>query len=204
MVGVNDQGNEPHLRKYARTIAINWACNMGSDHCRSDATRELRSLIASGRDFHQNVRDVAYCAAIRSANQNDFDSVWNRLLASDDATLRNLLLNALGCSTARQQLLGYIRTSLNSTSDRDIVYRSGEPLRVFNAVYQNGLTGLEIAVEFLRENIQEAYTTFGSGNFANALTGLAQRIGNDQLIREVSQRTDVYILRTVWRGMRVM
>lgn len=160
---------------------------MGSVHCRSDATRELRSLMSTGGDFHQNVRDVLYCASLRSGNQNDFDFVWTRLLNSNDAAIRNNLLNALGCSTNGRLLTEYIRSSLNSTSDRDIVYRTGEPLRVFNAVYQNGLLGLEIAIQFLRENAQEAYSTLGSTNFGNTLTGMAQRIGNEQLIEQVFQ-----------------
>lgn len=186
MVGVRDQSGEPHMRKYSRTIALNWACNMGSVHCRSDATRELRTLITNGGDFHQNVRDVLYCASLRSGNQNDFDFVWNRLLNSNDAATRNLLLTALGCSTTRQQLVGYIRSSINSTNDRDIVYRAGEPLRVFNAVYQGGLLGLETSIQFLQDNTQEAYSTYGSANFGNTITGLAQRIGNEQLIGQVS------------------
>lgn len=158
---------------------------MGSAHCRSDATRELRGLIANGGDFHQNVRDVLYCASLRSGSPNDFDFVWNRLLSSDDATTRNLLLTALGCSTRSQLLREYIRSSVNSTSGRDIVYRAGEPLRVFNAVYQGGLLGLEIAIQFLLENSQEAYTTYGANNFGTILTTMAQRIGNEQLIEQV-------------------
>lgn len=187
-MGVRDQSSEPHMRKYARTIAINWACNMGSVHCRSDATRELRSLMTSDGDFHQNVRDVLYCASLRAGNQNDFDFVWNRLLTSDDTTTRNLLLNALGCSGTRRLLVGYIRSSLNSTNDRNIVYRGGEPLRVFNAVYQNGLSGLQIAIEFLQENALEAYVLYGATNFGNTLTGMAQRIGSEQLIEQVTDQ----------------
>lgn len=186
MVGSVDQSGEPHMRKYSRTIAVNWACNMGSEHCRSDAIRELRSIMTNGADFHQNVRDVLYCASLRNGSQVEFDFVWNRLLNSQDAAARNLLLTALGCSTSRQLLTEYIRSSLNSTNDRNIQYGAGEPLRVFNAVYQSGLLGLEIAVQFLFENSQEAYSTYGSSNFGNALTGIAQRIGNERLIVQVT------------------
>lgn len=65
-VGTRDVKDEPFLRKYARPIAIQWACNMGSVFCRSDANRELRTLMVSGGEFHQNVRNVLYCAALRS------------------------------------------------------------------------------------------------------------------------------------------
>lgn len=161
---------------------------MGSVHCRSDATRELRTLIANGGDFHQNVRDVLYCASLRSGSRTDFNFVWNRLLNSDEAATRNLLFTALGCASSSPLLREYIRSSLNSTSDRDIVYRTGEPLRVLNAVYQSSLLGLEITIQFLRDNSQEAYTTYGANNFGNILTGMAQRIGNQELIGQVCKK----------------
>lgn len=187
-VGARDQGDEPHMRKYARTIAINWACNMGSSHCRGDAQQELRNIIASGEDFHQNVRDQLYCASLRNAGTFDFNFLWNRTIYTPDEPTRNILINALGCTTSRPLLLEYVRSSLNSTNAGAIPYRAGEPYRVFNAVYQNGLTGLQIAVDFLLENIQEAHSTFGANNFGNTLTGLAQRIGGAELIERVRLR----------------
>lgn len=184
-MGVRDQSDEPHLRKYSRTIAINWACNLGSVHCRSDANRELRGLMETGGDFHQNLRDVLYCAALRAGSPNDFDFILNRLLNSDVTATRNLLITALGCSSSSRQLREFIRSSVNSTNDSDVVYRAGEPLRVFNAVYQGGLIGLEVAIEFLMVNAREAYNTYGANNFGTILTSMAQRIGNQQLIEQV-------------------
>lgn len=130
----------------------------------------------SGGEFHQNVRDVLYCAALRSGNSNDFNFVWNRVLTTDNANTRNFLINALGCSTAPRLLREYLRSSLDSTNDNEIGYRAGEQVRVFSAVYQNGLMGLELALDFLFENRQEFFSQFGFANFENVIIGMSQRI----------------------------
>lgn len=170
-VGTRDIPEEPFLRKYARTIAIQWACNMGSVHCRSDANRELRTLMVSGGEYHQNVRSVLYCAGLRSGNKNDFNFIWNRMLSSNDGNMRNLLITALGCSTTPRFLREFLRSSLNVTNDNEIEYRPGEAYRVFNAVYQSGLIGLEMALEFIFTYRLEAFASFGFTNFENIIIG---------------------------------
>lgn len=145
---------------------------MGSVHCRSDATRELRELMVTGVEFHQNVRDVLYCAALRSGSSNDFDYVWDRMLTTEDANMRNLLMSALGCSTNPRLLRGLLRSTLAETNDNDIEYRPGEAYRVFSSVYQNGLIGLEMAIDFVVEYRHEAFADFGFTNFENIIIGM--------------------------------
>lgn len=145
---------------------------MGSVHCRSDATRELRELMVTGVEFHQNVRNVLYCAALRSGSSNDFDFVWDRMLSTEDDSMRNLLMSALGCSTAPRLLRQLLRSTLEETNDNDIEYRPGEAYRVFSSVYQNGLIGLEMALDFVVEYRHEAFADFGFTNFENIIIGM--------------------------------
>lgn len=115
-VGIVDIEDEAHIRKYARTIAINWACRMGSVHCQSDANRQLRRLINEGVEFHQNVRDLTYCSAMRgSSSQGDFDFILNRIVNADAS--RNALFTALGCTSSNRLLSNYINLVLPITSD---------------------------------------------------------------------------------------
>lgn len=144
---------------------------MGSVHCRSDATRELRELMSTGVEFHQNVRNVLYCAALRSGNENDFYFVWDRMLSTDDATGRNLLISALGCSSTTRLLRVLLRSTLETTNDNDIEYRPGEAYRVFSTVYQNGLIGLDLALDFVTDNAQDVFDEFGFTNFENIIIG---------------------------------
>lgn len=59
VTGINDVDSEPHIRKYARSLTMKWACDMGSTHCRMDTLTKLREL-GSDDDFHQNVRPEMY------------------------------------------------------------------------------------------------------------------------------------------------
>lgn len=144
---------------------------MGSVHCRSDANRELRELMVSGVEFHQNVRNVLYCAALRSGSASDFYFVWDRMLSSDDVSLRNLLISALGCPTIPRLLRELLSSTVATTNNNGIEYRPGEAYRVFSSVYQNGLFGLEMALDFIADYRHEVFADFGFSNFENVIIG---------------------------------
>lgn len=127
--------------------------------------------MVSGVEFHQNVRDVLYCAALRSGSSGDFYFVWNRMLSSDDVSLRDLLIAALGCPTIPRLLRELLRSTLKATNDKGIEYRPGEAYRVFSSVYQNGLIGLEMALDFIVDYRHEAFADFGFTNFENVIIG---------------------------------
>ncbi|KAG4068501.1 hypothetical protein HA402_004842 [Bradysia odoriphaga] len=174
--GHEDQDDEHRLRKYSRNIAITWACNMGSQLCRRATNGALRSIIASNGEFHQNVRSVLYCASLRNGDRSDYEFVWNRLLASNDQSYRYMLISALGCTEEAFLMEEFLNSSLNSTNTGDFVYRSGEHIRIFNAVYQSGSEGLNMALAFLISNLEEAALTFGQNNIGNIVIGIAERL----------------------------
>lgn len=174
------------IRKYARTIAIPLACKVGVVSCQYDALREFNATIQSGADFHQNVRDVSYCAALRNGSVDDFHNVWSRMQRSNESATRNLLINSLGCSSIPAALSEFINSSLPSSNNNNVSYTLAERISVFNSVYQGNVVGLEIAVQFLRDNNYEAYTTYGGDNLQNIYVGMASRIGSDRLIIQAS------------------
>lgn len=185
-VGTDDVTSEPHLRKYGRSLITKWACEMGSTHCRGDTLTKLRLLSASD-EFHQNVRPEMYCGALRSSLRTDFDVVWRRLLDSADTTYRNMLITALACTTSTDLLFTYLSTSLPATNPyaNNVTYRSDELVRVFNAVYQSGPAGLQLAVPFLTSNVNSASMTFGDTNLVTIYKNMAQRIADHSLHHQV-------------------
>lgn len=183
-VRVEDIPNEPILRKPARRFAVSLACNMGSVHCRSDALRQLRQLIISGGEFHQNIRRQMYCAALRSANSNDFNFVWNRMLNSENNNQRSEISQSLGCSTSRILLIRLLGSLLPSTNENDVVYRGNEAYQIFRSVYENGIFGLEVTLDFIIENALETFETFGA-NTPNFLIDMATSVRRNDLIEEV-------------------
>lgn len=97
---------------------------MGSVHCQSDANRQLGRLINEGVEFHQNVRDLTYCAAMRgSSRRSDFDFLLNRIANNDPA--RNAIFTALGCTGSSRLLSDYIDLVLPVTSEgRDVQFNT--------------------------------------------------------------------------------
>lgn len=198
--GIEDEDGELRLKKYSRNIAISWACNMGSIHCRTDTLSALRSIIATNGEFHQNVRDVLYCAALRSGDRNDYEFVWERMSNYDDQAYRNILINALGCTSTNELLEEFLNSSLNSTNSRNgTEYRTGEHIRIFNAVYQSGVQGLNLALPFLITNLEEAAITFGRNNIAGIVIGIAERISLYSQSNEVRQLRHFSFLRKTYK-----
>ncbi|KAG4077469.1 hypothetical protein HA402_002896 [Bradysia odoriphaga] len=130
----------------------------------------------TGIEFHQNVRSVLYCAALRSGTFIDFYFVWDRMLSTDDASGRDLLSAALGCSTSPRLLSKLLRSTVEATNDNGIEYRPGEAYKVFTSVYQNGLLGLEMALDFLVQNTQDVFDDFGFTDFENVIIGMSHRV----------------------------
>lgn len=179
-VRVEDIENEPILRKPARQLAVSLACDMGSVHCRSDALRQLRQLIANGGEFHQNIRRQMYCAALRSADSSDFNFVWNKMLESENGNQRLDLGQSLGCSMSRILINRLLRSLLPSTNDNNIEYRGDEPYQVFRSIFQNGVFGLELTLDFVIENAVETYEIIG-----NFIIDLALTIRRNDLTEKV-------------------
>lgn len=183
-LGVNDDPNEPHQRKYARALAIDWACRTGTEHCITESNKRLAEVFSSGNEFHQNVRGELYCAALRNNTVESFNNVWQRLLTSTDAAYRNQLFTALGCTQNENSLVAYLNSSLNSTNTENIQYNSDENVRIFTSVYQGSTLGLHKALQFLTVHIDEAHERYGN---LNLITGIAD------MIVSADRRADVNI-----------
>lgn len=183
-VGVNDVAVEPHQRKYARALAIELACKVGNEHCVVESNKRLGEVRSNGNEFHQNVRPALYCAALRNTTAESFKFVWDRLVASDDAAYRAQLFTALGCAGDEQSLVSYLDSALPSTNANNVVYLSGDHLRVFTAVYTGSQLGLEKAIKFLTVHLAEARTQYGLLN--TVLTGLASRVVSAERRADVS------------------
>jgi len=189
-IWITDFTGEPQIRKYARSLIMKWACEMGSTHCREDTLTQLRLLVNPSDEFHQNVRPEMYCGALRSSEKADFDKVWSRLLSSSDTDYRNMLITALACTTSNDLLSAYLNTSLVATNPYvNVSYRADELLRVFNAVYQSGPLGLRLALPFLTTNVNAAAMTFGNTNLETIYKNLAQRITDHTLHAQFSALT---------------
>lgn len=182
-VGVEDIEDEPILNKLSRENVVHLACQVGSVHCRSDATRQLRHQLEIGEDFHLNVRTVLRCASMRSATSTDFHTMWNILqsLPFDDFIPRFEIIDMLGCSTSRPLLNQFVRSAYNLS-----IYSEFEQYSVINSILTNGgNVGIAVTLEFFIENAEETIAIFGSWFVQN----LAYHISNADHIERVSYKS---------------
>lgn len=183
-IGVVDIADEPILRKFGRESIVQLACQMGSIHCRSDATRQLRRHLETGQEFHHNIRYTLMCASLRSADRADFFAMWNRLqsLPLDDFFGRSEIIEWLSCSQSRVLLNELVRSTIDSTNSYNVEYTYFERLSVFNAITRNaGNVGLDVALVFLNQNAIEAFNTYGQW----FVQGLAFIISNAEHVEQV-------------------
>lgn len=169
-VGIERNPNEPLLRSLARRPIIDLACQVGSVHCRSDASRQLRRYMESDDHFDANFIDSVMCASIRSASRTEFHFVWNRVksLPLSNDFERGSLIFRLGCSRSRPLLHEYIRSSLQSTNSNNVEYTEFERTSVFESILLNGGSiGLDVVFKFVLENAIEASNTYDQFFFVN-------------------------------------
>lgn len=149
-LGIQSTANDRLLDRYGRNIAINYACRMGLESCLSDTTERLRLTLNNNIEVEVDHRSQVYCAGLRTADSELFLAFWNRLLNTEDITLRTLMGNALGCS----EITANLNILLDTTLDPTVNYIAGERLRLLAAAAGNTHIGLEVALNFIENNFQ--------------------------------------------------
>lgn len=152
---------------------------MGSNKCLTETNDQLKDILQTNTEFHQNVRESFYCASLREANFEDYNRVWDRFMYSNSTDYRNNLIVALSCTLNETLLESYLNSTLTSYNNQPVSYWSGEHMRIFTAVYQSGQVGLVKAMRLLTANIEEASSTFGKANIPGILKGIGQRVVNE-------------------------
>lgn len=175
--------DEQLSHKYARTIAIDWACKYDYENCMEKTNQRLRQSFRNNKVIHQNVKSVIYCAGLRNGDLTDFEAMLNLTLNTDLFSLdRALWINAMGCFSNNDILLKYLNLSI----DINNIYLISQTERysAFNSVYQNTADGLALSIRFLINNIDEAHLSY-SNNLNNILTDMAAFVINENILVEV-------------------
>lgn len=92
--------DDEHVNTLNRIQVINWACNYGSTLCRQLTTERLSDPAAISLDL----RSTVLCAGMRGANAEIFNAIYEQSLTEEDASLKNSLASALGCSENEELL----------------------------------------------------------------------------------------------------
>uniref|UniRef100_A0A182NDS1 Aminopeptidase n=1 Tax=Anopheles dirus TaxID=7168 RepID=A0A182NDS1_9DIPT len=161
--------------RMVREIVVNWACKVGSQHC-LNATALMVTEVAESHtaDVDPDLRESIYCNGLRSASSAVFDSIWQRMQESQDQAYRSELIRALGCVDDAQLIDRYLSTTTETNYSS---YFGQERERVFVSVLKNGLLGMEKAINFLKENMDDVNVLYNKGNFgARAISSIVRNM----------------------------
>lgn len=134
------------LEQYNQVNAIAWACQV-NEHC----IEKAKSVFREWKQTNQNsilpaLRYTTYCTAIENGNKNDWDFLWRSYEREQNASERDRMLRALGCSKEIWILSRYLEWTFNKSKP----IRRQDGAYVFRTIAKNNY-GRDIAFNFMRE-----------------------------------------------------
>ncbi|KAI4459110.1 protease m1 zinc metalloprotease [Holotrichia oblita] len=174
----------PHVTVLKTALTLQWACELELEDCVNTANDLFNGLVNNGVDVNPNIRSTVYCSALRQAETSDsWDFLWERYQSSRLATEQAIILTALGCSRDEAILKQYLQYSLDST-----YIRKQDANTVFSAVLAGNPENVEVAFEFLKENVNEIVNYYeGMNALSSIVSGVADRLTTSTLIDEFEE-----------------
>uniref|UniRef100_A0A8W7P1I4 Aminopeptidase n=1 Tax=Anopheles coluzzii TaxID=1518534 RepID=A0A8W7P1I4_ANOCL len=174
---------ESTLYKYLRQLITGWACRIGYKDCLERSRAALRKEFLPGQGessvaVHPDVRAVVYCYGLQQDSAEEFQLIFQRLMASRNQAERTDLIDALGCARNADSITSLLATIVFSAApDTTFVYLSEERNRVFQAIYSGGRAPTLALMNVLSDpvSVQQLLAIVGEGTITNAVMNIAQR-----------------------------
>uniref|UniRef100_A0A8D8VIK1 Aminopeptidase N n=1 Tax=Cacopsylla melanoneura TaxID=428564 RepID=A0A8D8VIK1_9HEMI len=149
-LGLVDSTTEDNMNKIGRSSIALWFCNLGNTHCVDQTVGQFRDWIKNTEDKNipPNIKDTVYCMGIKHGTPDEWSRLWKHYEATDLASERSAVLNALGCSQDKDTLYNYLAKILDPQSN----VRSQDHYIVIRAVLGEK-AGLAAGFQFLNKHI---------------------------------------------------
>ncbi|EDV49977.1 aminopeptidase N [Drosophila erecta] len=187
-IGVNEIPGEHYLNNYLRIVLVSLACQVGSTDCYNQSAKKLSEYLYNGTAIEATLRTQAYCAGLRSTTNDIYSRVQSDLLSSSDYTDRSLFISSLGCSGSTEQLIDFLKLSLDASNS--LIY--SERTSLLNSAYSRSEIGLTASLEFLETN-WEAYAKLSqtAKPLDSALRGIASYVVSEKQKTRLNALVDV-------------
>lgn len=155
---------------YNQMNANAWACEV-NEHCQQKARSLFDNWKQTGKNsIRPEHRFVTYCTAIEHGNRTDWDFLWRVYESEQNASEKDRLMKALGCSKELWVLARYLEWTFDKTKP----IRRQDGAFVFRMIAKNPY-GHNIAFNFMRDKwstIKEYYgkSSFSLGNLIRSIT----------------------------------
>lgn len=181
------------LEQYNQVNAIAWACQV-DDHCIQKAKLNFNNWKQSGKNqINPALRYTVYCTAIENGNKEDWDFLWKAYENEQNASERDRIMRALGCTKEIWMLARYLEWTFNKAKP----IRRQDGAFVFRMIAKNNY-GRDIAFNFMRERWQTIKDYYGKSSFSlgNLIRSIATSMNTQVELQQLlnfyeSIKTDV-------------
>ncbi|XP_014296929.2 putative aminopeptidase-2 [Microplitis demolitor] len=176
----NEAKNETHYDKILRRYVINWACGFGIKDCINNSI----TLFAAWKSNESklvpvNLRNTVYCRAITYGSHDDWEFLWKKYQTEKFVHEKQVIMSALACSKNASQLNTLLLSAITENSG----IRSQDSSTVFAAVYNSGLFGAEIALNFVAQYHDVMFKYYGDyDSIGNILNGISSQFSTKELV----------------------
>lgn len=160
---------------YARVIAINIACTAQMTSCISKAHEKLLNFVENGVSIEPDLLAPVLCHGIKNANEETFSKLLKMFESSSKTSMRNNILNSLGCSQNSTMLQSFLLYAIDSENS----LKNDERSRILTSAINQGEMSIHVLIHFVEQNSEEISRL---GFLFQVLTSISSRIHNQELL----------------------
>ncbi|KAG5888646.1 hypothetical protein JTB14_021271 [Gonioctena quinquepunctata] len=173
--GLERIGATSHIEVLKQSLILKWKCELQSPDCLENSAGNFRDYKESNSIPNHEERRMILCygAKMSKTPQDEYSFLINIFEDAHSPTEQEDILSALGCIPDANILSNYL---LEIVAEQSVISRS-QALIVFRAVYSNTDQGIDVALDFLEQNMELIIEKYGRIFTANAfVTGLDEKI----------------------------
>ncbi|XP_029713970.1 aminopeptidase N-like [Aedes albopictus] len=178
VVNADDTLNDKQLNE----LILSWTCRLKIFQCSGNAESMFREAVRADAGVHPDISPVVYCYGARSAVNDEFVWLYQRMFDSQNEAERSLLINAMGCSQSKEQLDAYLTSSIGAGVGSEVNYFDRERLQVVQAVYSASRVGVDALIDFLNnwDMADDFIYWLEQPAFDDAIANIALRTNNQE------------------------
>lgn len=180
-IGIENQKNEPILRKNTRQIIINLACEHGLAACRNATYIKLKQVLFSNHTLDPNLFGSIYGNGLFEATNDEVSLLWNRLKKTREEE-RSAILTGFGHIRNESLLREYIQKTIQN-NDSSILNKKERNI-LFKTIVEKSERGLSLGIDLIKRNPLEV--TRHLGKLDSLVLTLAVRVTTTDARAKVS------------------
>ncbi|KAG5305888.1 AMPN Aminopeptidase, partial [Pseudoatta argentina] len=178
-LGFVDKLDDPQMTVFNRINILNWACYLDHEHCVMKAVQYFKYWRNTpnpdiNNPVPPNLKSVVYCTAIRVGGQSEWKFAWQRYLAANVESDKDLLLQALSCTREIWLLSRYLDWAVTENSG----IRKQDATRVFESVASN-VAGRSLTFDYIRNKWMDLRKYFGISSSISAMNAIIPSVAGN-------------------------